>query len=164
MNEKEYNVGYYLNMIKVMDKTKDLIKEHPLIKSEKMKWWIMELIAIYYSKPFTSSNRAYKKENRTKHQAHKILVEDLNFTEEERKVHDLAYEWRNGCIAHSDQEKRNQQVTLEVGKDGRTVGFESLSSSKIMPLFDNHLKILKINITKIKSLLWSKIYSLPIDK
>ena len=159
MNEKEYDAGYYLDMIKVMEKTEGLIEMHPSIESEKLKWPIMELISIYYSKPFMSSNRAYKREDGSKHRPHKILPEEIDFTEEERKVHDLAYDWRNGYIAHSDQEKRNQELSLKRDEDGKIVGFESVSSLEIMPIFDFHSETLKRNIDKIKNLLWSKIYT-----
>ena len=159
MNEEEYDVGYYLDMIKVMEKTEDLIEQHPSIKSERLKWSIMELIAIYYSKPFMSSNRAYKREDGSKHRPYRIRPEDLDFTDGERRVHNLAYDWRNGYIAHSDQEKRNQDLELERDENGRIVGFAGVSSSKIMPILDLHLETLKANTAKIKSLLWSKIYT-----
>jgi uncharacterized protein YuzE len=45
------------------------------------------------------------------------------------------------------------KVALEIDKNGRITGFESLSSSKILPIFEPHLKILKANTDKIQSLL-----------
>lgn len=159
MNKKDYDAGYYLDMLKVMEKTEGLMEQHPSIECEELKWSIMELISIYYSKPFISSNRAYKKGDESKHRPHKLLPEEITFTEKEREIHDLAYDWRNGYIAHSDQEKRNQELSLKRDKDGKIVGFESVSSSEIMPIFDFHFETLKRNIAKIKDLLWYKIYT-----
>jgi hypothetical protein len=159
MTEEEYNVGYHLDMVKVMDKTEKLIEQYHSIASEEIKWTIMELIAIYYSKPFLGSNRSYTRPDGSKHRAHKLDVEAINFNEAGKKVHDIAYDWRNGYIAHSDQQKRDQDVKLKRKEDGRIVGFESSSSYSGMPLFDFQLDTLTSNLAKIKDHLWSKIYT-----
>ena len=159
MTEEEYIVGYCLDMLEVMKKTEKLIDQYNSISSEEIKWSIMELIAIYYSKPFLGSNRSYTREDGSKHRPHKLLAADIDLTKNERKVHEVAYDWRNGYIAHSDQEKRDQDVKLERNEDGKIVGFSSVSGYTGIPLLDFQLETLRSNLTKIKDHLRSKIYT-----
>lgn len=159
MTEEEYNVGYYLDMVKVMEKTEKLVEQYHSTDSEEIKWSIMELIAIYYSKPFLGSNRSYTRPDGSRHPSHRIDAADVGFDKNERKVHDVAFDWRNGYIAHSDQEKRDQEVKLKRKEDGRVIGFESSSSYSGIPLLDFQLKTLTSNLSKIKNHLWSKIWS-----
>ena len=66
MTEDEYNVGYYLDMINVIKKTEKLIDQYHSVSTDDIKWSIMELIAIYYSKPFLKSKRSYTREDGSK--------------------------------------------------------------------------------------------------
>lgn len=159
MTEEEYKASYYLDMINILNKAEGLMQLHESQNSEKVKSAIRELIAIYYSKPFISSNRAYTKEDGSKYRPHKLTMEEIKFSKKESKLHEIIFDWRNGYVAHSDQEKREQDFKLEKNGDGRVVGFEGMSNSSIMPLFDFNFELLKVNITKIKNFLLGRIYS-----
>ena len=157
MTDNEYDIGYYLDMISVTEKTERIIDQHKATDSAGIKSSLIELIAIYYSKPFMTANRAYARENGSKHRPHKLTAEEIDFTQPEHDVHQIAYNWRNGYVAHSDQTLRQQSIDLKYDEKGKVTGFASSSGSIAPPLCDFHLDLLNSNLKKIRTHLWSKI-------
>lgn len=159
MNEEEYEIAYYVHMVDVMNRTKDIIEQFESCEEGPTKRSLLELIAIYYSKPFSFSDRAYLKENGKKPKGHKTKKEEINFTDKEASLHDVVIVWRNGYIAHSDQSKVCPEIKLRRNDKGKITGMEGSRKSKDIPLLDFKIPTLKLNIQKIIDHLYGKIYT-----
>lgn len=159
MTEEEYIKCYLFEMYELMHSTLKLVDLYETVKSTEIGQFLLELVAIYYSKPFLSSKRAYSEGDGNGKKGHKILKDEIVFTEEELRVHEIAFGWRNGYIAHSDQSIKNLKITVRRDEDGTPIGFEGSRDSNDIPLSDFHLVTLKSNIHKIISHVLSKTYS-----
>ncbi|WP_269542946.1 hypothetical protein [Cerasicoccus fimbriatus] len=156
MEKEEFDLGFVLDARKVVEKTLTIIAQHRSIDRADVKDSLLELIAVYYSKPFLGSDRAYEHDRGWKH---KLDVERIGFTDSEKEIHKLVLEWRSGYVAHMDQSKRFQDVVIEKDEQGRKVGFQSLSSYDGQPLTSGHVDKVEVNLTRILGFLIAEMHS-----
>lgn len=125
------NTECYLELVKVMEKTEDLIGQYASVESERVQGSMAQLIVVYYSKPFIGSSGTCRAAGELRSCEHRLQVEELEFTQEERAVHDLIYDRRRRHLADSDR--------------------------KMEPISDAYVDLLSSNVSKIKGHLQAKI-------